>query len=358
MHFWLERSIFHTHPHSSISTTTLIKIISSQRTGHMSVLKTALATRVQWNTSWFTSPDWNYPEKRECTFFGQRGDIWAVRRLCKLTKNTHLPKSWWSISTLHFWVRYSRKMFSGWTKNIFLERKKANHTHPPKPLILNNLSIVMMESRLQLGFGFSFCPFCKDTSHPTDSAQPQGCCCLPSYQVQEGISTLANSEQFPLKASAQHAILTLQALANASANNGGIFHQKSTLIKGRVKQCSQEAAPFLLIVIISNNWICVLFSCIPCFFFTALFSFCLVSGFQTNPLPLGKASLQSSFPQSFQFLMLYSASFCRLLPICTFPLHFKTAHHKDKGPSEPLHMQTVLAEKTMLVHYESLSLRF
>lgn len=54
----------------------------------------------------------------------------------------------------------------------------------------------MAEKRLQLGFGFSFCPFGKDTPHPADSVQLQGCCCLPSHWVQEGVSTLANSKKF------------------------------------------------------------------------------------------------------------------------------------------------------------------
>lgn len=55
------------HSQSSNPATTSIKIISSQGTGHMSVLKTALTVSVQRCTSWFTSPDWNYPEKKKCT---------------------------------------------------------------------------------------------------------------------------------------------------------------------------------------------------------------------------------------------------------------------------------------------------
>lgn len=56
------------------------KIISSQRTRHTSVLKTALAASVQRHTSWFTSPDWNYPKKK-CTFFAP--DIWAEERVAQ-----------------------------------------------------------------------------------------------------------------------------------------------------------------------------------------------------------------------------------------------------------------------------------
>lgn len=210
--FWLERRIFYTHPHSSIPATTLIKIISSQRTGHMSVLKTALAASVQRHTSWFTSPDWNYPEKKKCTFLTL--DTWAEERAARAD---------WKYSPSEELMEYiytallseveQKGNFWQNNKQSFLDRKKANHTHPPKPFILNNLSIVTVENGLQLGFGFSFCPFCKDTPHPADSAQPLGCCCLPSYQVQEGIATLANSE-LSLKASAQHAFVTLwQALA-------------------------------------------------------------------------------------------------------------------------------------------------
>lgn len=143
-------------------------------------------------------------------------------------------------------------MISGWTKTIFFERKKANHTHPSKLLILNNLSIARVENRLQLCFGFSFCPFNKDTPHPADSVQPQACCCLSSCQVQEGVPTLANSENFtpegqftacfpdPMASpgSIQNAFLCKQ-WGNKN------FSPKSTLVKEVVRQPSQEAGPFL-----------------------------------------------------------------------------------------------------------------
>lgn len=46
MHFWLDKSILHTHPHSSIPIITLIKT-TSQMTGHVSVLKTVPTISVQ-----------------------------------------------------------------------------------------------------------------------------------------------------------------------------------------------------------------------------------------------------------------------------------------------------------------------
>lgn len=135
-------------------------------------------------------------------------------------------------------------------KKHFLGEEESKPYPPPWTLILNNLSIVMVENKLQQRFGFSFCPFCKDTPHPADSVQLQGCCCLPSYQVQEGISTLANWELLrrPVQSMLswhyskpwQYSKCLYQQWGNKN------FSPKSTLVKGVVRQPSQAAGPFLL----------------------------------------------------------------------------------------------------------------
>lgn len=206
---------------------------------------------------------------------------------------------------------------------------------------------------------FSSALYSKATPHPADGAQTQGCCCLPSYNAQERICILAISEQFSLKASTQHALLTpwepwqhSKCICKQWGNEN--FSSKEHLDKGRYYTTFTDHC-FLLIDGLpfpSDNWNCMLFSCLPCFFFTVLFSFLLTSTFWNGCSPLGK---------SFQFPVLYSAFFCSLLTICTGHFTCIPRLHRDKGPPVLLHMQKavfVLWENTVLVHYKSLSLRF
>jgi len=84
-------------------------------------------------------------------------------------------------------------------KDIFLRGGENSHppTHPNQH-VLNNLCIVVRGKQASAWFGAFFFPalFSNATPLPADSAQPQGCCCLPSYNAQGGIFILAISEQF------------------------------------------------------------------------------------------------------------------------------------------------------------------
>lgn len=235
-------------------------------------------------------------------------------------------------------------MISGSTKNIFLGRKKANHTHSPKQLILNNLSTVTVENSFSWVLGFLSVLFAKTNPIQQRVCSPRDAVFFQTTSYRKEYVSWLSLRCLSLKASTQYCLPDPMAspgsIQNASANNGRIrtFHQKSTLIKGVIRQPSQGAGPFLLM-----NF----------FQMAAVSGYCLVAShgfslqscsvivlplaFKLIPSILGKPSLQSSLPQSFQSSMLYSALFRRFLAICTFPLHFKTVHHK--GPSLPLHMQ-------------------
>lgn len=115
---------------------------------------------------------------------------------------------------MHFWVHHQKarqitKMISGWTETFSWggwRGRKQPPTHP-HPHILNNVCIVVRASAWFWFFFFSALSS-KVIPHPADSAQTKGCCCLPSYKAQEGIFILANSDQFSLKGSTQHTLLT------------------------------------------------------------------------------------------------------------------------------------------------------
>lgn len=132
MHFWLDRSILHTPPHSSIPIILLIKT-ASQMTGHVSVLKTVPTTSVQRHISQWTSAVWPYTEKRKCAFShwtpGQRG-VGSSSWLKIFT----FPKRWQSTSTARFWAQHQKvgqigKIISGWTKTFSWGAWNQPRTH-------------------------------------------------------------------------------------------------------------------------------------------------------------------------------------------------------------------------------------
>lgn len=151
------------------------------------------------------------PCKEKVCFF--KLDTWAERRrLLKLT--IHLPKE----VTEHLYCRLlssaskveaDQKDDFWLTKTFFGGEENKQPPTRPNPHILNNLCIVVKGKQASAWFGVFFSALSsKATPNPAESTQTQGCCCLPSYKAQERIFILANSEQFSLKASTQHALLT------------------------------------------------------------------------------------------------------------------------------------------------------
>lgn len=235
-------------------------------------------------------------------------------------------------------------MIFGWTKTF----SWGGQNQPPPTLTYFEQSLYSGEGKMDFGslvvylflffLFFSSAFYSKATPHPADGAQTQGCCCLPSYNAQERICILAISEQFSLKASTQHALLTpwepwqhSKCICKQWGNEN--FSSKEHLDKGRYYTAFTDHCSLLIdgLPFPSDNWNCMLFSCLPCFFFTVLFSFLLTSTFRNGCSPLGK---------SFQFLVLYSAFFCSLLTICTVHFTCIPRLHRDKGPPVLLHMQT------------------